>query len=189
MKIRTTLMLALGLAMPVAAAGQTSGTYVLEGSSYSITVQFAPGTLTVVEPNKTSPYSQVGPNEYHFTNPTNGIKYGLRVLGPNAIEAFKPGSNDPPTMLKLASTSLAADQSPEYDRLMQLAEEYAEKAQSGDAHLWTTCAGAAFARATQPATDAEWWARDAVERLKPIMVDPNVNPCPEVISEEIWAGN
>ena len=192
MKIRTMAAIAaVCLAAPAAVSAQTSGTYVLEGSSYSITVQFGPGTLTVQEPNKVSEYAQVGPNEYHFTNPTNGIAYGLRVLGPDAIEAFKPGSSSPPTMLKLAGASTSLETTPEYDRLMEIAEGYAAKAESGDEspQVWATCAAVAFARATQTDVDAEWYARDAVERLKPILVSPGVNPCPEAISATIWAGN
>lgn len=81
-----------------------NGVYGIPENGYQITVTFGNGTLTVVEPNKTSVYTldPRRPNTYLFTNPNNGIKYGLRVINSNTLEAFKPlenGGETAPTKL------------------------------------------------------------------------------------------
>jgi hypothetical protein len=81
----------------------SNGTYVMDGGAYSINVEFVSDGLQIVEPNKTSLYESTGRGEYQFTNPTNGITYGLRVVDDSTIEAYKPGSSQPATTLKRAS--------------------------------------------------------------------------------------
>src|SRR5688572_19656307 len=89
----------------LASAG-TNGTYVMDGGAYSINVEFVPDGLQIVEPNKTSLYTPTGAGVYEFTNPTNGTRYGLRVIDDSTIEAFKPGTSNPATVLKLSGSNL-----------------------------------------------------------------------------------
>ncbi len=69
----------------------------MDGGAYSINVEFVSDGLQIVEPNKTSMYTPTARGVYEFTNPTNGIRYGLRVIDDSTIEAFKPGSSDAAT--------------------------------------------------------------------------------------------
>ena len=80
----------------------TDGLYAATDNNYRIEVKFAPGKLTVVEPNKTSAYTQ-RPNTriYDFKNPTNGIAYVLEVVNEKSLKAYKPGSPQNFTPLKL----------------------------------------------------------------------------------------
>lgn len=171
-----------------AAWAGNDGTYVLEGGSYSIDVKFGPGTLTVVEPNKTSVYRQQGSsNDYAFTNPTNNITYGLRVVDASTLQAYKPGTNSPPSTLRLRApgpmSSVAASGSAE-----QIAERYAELSESdpANAQTWAQCAAAAMVRAMLPADQANAAVMQSAMLLKMITVNKASSPCPDAIPEALW---
>lgn len=176
------------LLTPSPGRAQTSGTYVLQGSSYSLSVRFGPGGLTVIEPNKESLYTMVGPNEYHFRNPANGILYGLRVLDAESIQAFKPGTDVPPTTLKLASPAAAAEGIVESDELMAVAEKYRDLSVRDPVNVqaWVTCSAAALTRATLDADDADSFIREAVPRLRALLVNESRNPCEDAIPAHFW---
>ena len=59
-------------------AAQTSGTYRLEGGSYTIVVEAAPGVLRVTEPNRVSEYRQVSPGVYQAYSEKTGGTFALR---------------------------------------------------------------------------------------------------------------
>ena len=92
MRLMLIAMAAILVATAAQAAKLSSGTYVMQGGSYSIGVAEQDGTLVVTEPNKTSVYTPAADGSYHFTNPNNGITYGLRIVDDRTIEAFKPGN-------------------------------------------------------------------------------------------------
>lgn len=167
----------------------TNGTYVMDGGSYSINVEFVDGGLQIVEPNKTSLYTLAGNNEYRFTNPTNGITYGLRVLDDSTIEAFKPGSSQPATTLKRSSMTLdAGEANPDSAKYEALARKYAEltATDADNVHAWSACGAAALGWANMPADQAKDMARQSAQLLKSIMVDMSSSPCPDVIPNDVW---
>lgn len=196
--------LALVLAAPV--AGQSSGLYVIDGGGYSIDLTVNGDTLTVVEPNKTSTYVKQGDGSYHFTNPNNGILYGIRIIDDRTIEAFKPGSGNPGTRLSLmgaprgrkapagpdmpgqASAEPNAQPTPAdvvgAQAMHREAERYAALAKSDPLNVQshTACAAVAWKRYTSSAGEADAYAAEIKGMLKELLVDPGSNPCPEVIT-------
>jgi len=168
----------------------TDGTYVMDGGAYSINVQFTADGLQIVEPNKTSLYRETGNNEYQFTNPTNGIVYGLRVLDDETIEAFKPGSSQAATTLKrsIANAYTVDEENPNYAKYSALADKYAELTQSDadNVHVWAACGAAALGWANMPADQAKTMAGQSAALLKSIMTNTGGSPCPEVIPNDVW---
>ena len=189
--MKSVLMSALlaGLSIVSVAQAGTDGTYVMDGGAYSINVEFTAGGIQIVEPNKTSIYRSTGGNEYQFTNPTNGITYGLRVVDDETIEAFKPGSTQPSTMLKRrAAISVNTEGNPDSAKYEALADKYATLAQSDadNAHVWAACGAAALGWATLSADQARTMASQSAAMLKPIMTSSGSSPCPDVIPADVW---
>jgi hypothetical protein len=178
------------LALTSIAAAGSDGTYVMDGGAYSINVQFVADGLQVVEPNKTSLYASTGHGVYQFTNPTNGITYGMRVIDDSTIEAFKPGSTQPATVLKRANAvALSVDEeNPNYAKYSELAEKYVELTQSDadNVHVWAACGAAAMGWANMPADQARTMASQSAALLKSIMTTSGGSPCPEVIPNDVW---
>jgi hypothetical protein len=168
-------------------AAFTSGTYVTADGMYAIQVTTDGANLTVVEPNKTSVYAPAGPGVYHFTNPTNGIAYGLRVIDAQTLEAFKPGSAAAPTRLALRAPGApgATDASDPYTAMAMRYEERS-RSDSDNAHVWTACAAAAMARATSEEAGFRDFTLQLVQMLKPIMVNPTSTPCEDAIPDVLW---
>ena len=78
-----TIALLFALLAPLAQAQSTtsaSGTYMVEGGSYMITVRQDADTLVVVEPNKESPYARQADGSYAFYNPNTDTNYGIRII-------------------------------------------------------------------------------------------------------------
>jgi hypothetical protein len=173
----------------LASAG-TDGTYVLEGGAYSINVKFVSDGLEIVEPNKTSLYTPNGAGAYEFTNPTNGIRYGLRVIDDSTIEAYKPGSSSAPTTLKLSSMNMLEnpEDSPTYDKYSAIAEKYMQLSQTDpdNVHVWTACGAAALAFMHQSEEDALQTASQSAMLLKQIIVDGSGTPCADAIPASVW---
>ena len=168
-----------------AALAEPGGTYVIDGGGYSIDVKMDGGNLTVVEPNKTSVYVKQGDGSYQFTNPTNDITYGLRFVDDSTLEAFKPGSNGEPTILKRfgspessATTADVADS----EKYEALAGHYLELAQSNpdNVQAYTACGGVALKRSQSSKAEADAYAEQMAQMLRQILTDPNSNPCPDV---------
>ena len=202
------LVAALALALAAPAFGQSSGLYVIDGGGYSIDVTMNGDTLTVVEPNKTSTYVKQGDGSYHFTNPNNGILYGIRIIDDRTIEAFKPGSGNPGTRLSLMGqprNKKAPEPGPDMPgkaaendsrsepssadvasskAMHREAERYAALAKSDPLNVQshTACAAVAWKRYTSSASEADAYAAEIKDMLKELLVDPGSNPCPEVIT-------
>jgi hypothetical protein len=172
------------------ASAGTNGTYVMDGGAYSINVEFVPEGLQVVEPNKTSLYTPTAAGVYEFTNPTNSIRYGLRVIDDSTIEAFKPGSSNPPTILKLSGASLVAvdESSASYAQYSAIAEKYLTLSQTDpdNVHVWAACGAAALAFVHQSEDDALRSARQSAMLLKQIIVDGSGTPCADAIPASVW---
>ena len=189
--MKSVLMSALlmGLSFASGAQAGADGTYVMDGGAYSINVEFTADGIQIVEPNKTSLYKATGGNEYQFTNPTNGITYGLRVVNDETIEAFKPGSAQPSTTLKRrAEFSVNTEENPDSAKYEALAEKFMGLSQSDadNVHVWAACGAAALGWATLSADQARSMASQSAAMLKPIMTSAGGSPCPEVIPNDVW---
>jgi hypothetical protein len=180
---------ALALSSAGGVFAQTSGTYATD-TGYSIHVEARGDILEVREPNKTSRYRKTAPGVFEFTNPTNDITYGIRVLNASTLEAFKPGSPHPGTRLALrgGATYKGAAPAGGSERYQKLADTYMERSQSdpANAQAWTTCSAAALARVHHAAAEAERFAHQAATMLK--LLHASSSPCPEVISQSAWDG-
>jgi hypothetical protein len=173
----------------LASAG-TNGTYVMDGGAYSINVEFVPDGLQIVEPNKTSLYTPTAAGVYEFTNPTNGIRYGLRVIDDSTIEAFKPGSSDAATVLKRSGSNLIEvdEDSPTYEKYSAIADKYMSLSQSDpdNVHVWAACGAAALAFVHMSEADALQTAGQSAMLLKQIIVDGSSTPCADAIPASVW---
>jgi hypothetical protein len=171
------------LSLAVAASAAPGGTYVIEGGGYSIDVKADGGNLVVVEPNKTSTYVAQGDGTYEFTNPNNGVTYGIRVIDDSTIEAFKPGTDNPPTRLSLlgslggGTTADIADS----EKWEKLAEQYSERIQSDPANVQANvaCAAVAMKRSVASKDEADAYAAQMLAMLR--QMDASSSPCPEVM--------
>lgn len=101
--------LLFALAASVVSALGTDGLYATTDNNYRTEVRFEPGKLIVVEPNKTSTYTQQdGTPVYLFRNPTNGIEYLIEVMADGkSLKAYKPASPQNFTLLNLVKASAA----------------------------------------------------------------------------------
>lgn len=172
------------LAVSSLAAAEPGGTYVIDGGGYSIDVRMDGDNLVVVEPNKTSPYTRQADGTYQFTNPNNGITYGLRIVSDSTIEAFKPGSAGAPTVLKRFGTpggATAADVA-DAGKYEAIAQHYLELSQSDPDNVQanTACAALALKRSQASKGEADAYAAEMSQMLRQILVDPSANPCPDV---------
>ncbi|MGH8178981.1 MAG: hypothetical protein ACREV5_22195 [Steroidobacter sp.] len=173
-----------------AVSAGTNGTYVMDGGAYSINVEFVAEGLQIVEPNKTSLYTSTSPGVYEFTNPNNGIHYGLRVIDENTIEAFKPGSAQPGTVLKRSggAAMVVDEDNPNYAHYAGIAEKYASMIESDpdSVHAWSACAAAALAWAHMPAAEATQLVIQSATMLKSIMGEGSPTPCDDAIPGKFW---
>lgn len=179
---------ALGVALLGLSAGtlaEPGGTYVIDGGGYSIDMKMDGDTLVVVEPNKTSPYGRQADGSYQFTNPNNGITYGIRIIDDATIEAFKPGSDNSPTRLTRlgggggeATTADVADA----EKYSAIAERYNELAQSDPANIQVhvACAAVALKRSVSSREEADAYAAQMAGMLR--QLDASANPCPDVFT-------
>lgn len=203
MLLATTATAAAVLGVPAAQAQAPAsineGTYQIAGGGYQISVERDGDAIVVVEPNKRSRYTPQPDGTFHFTNPTNGVLYGLRRIDAATIEAFKPDRPDaPPTRLArlggapaVVSTplppSLAAN---EPASVGDVALKYRQQALSDpdNAQTWTACAAAAHKRHLANPGEADAFGAQMATVLKQIAVDPAHSPCPDAIPEALWAG-
>lgn len=155
------LMIFLGLNLPIMTLNAaTSGLYVIEDGYYSVNAEFSSDGLLVIEPNKNSLYKRTeDKEEYVFVNPTNHIKYGIRVIDDATIEAFKPDHPDiNSTILKLKTASAVV--SPAVDNEMdKIARKYQNLSETDNINTqtWTFCALVAMGYATLSQAEAEKW--------------------------------
>jgi hypothetical protein len=192
--IHKTLLALAGCCMATAALAQqfTNGTYGITDGSYSIQVEQSGDALTIVEPNKTSTYARQADGTYHFYNENTDATYGLRVVDADTIEAFKPFvEGNMPTQLDLISAATAAAieaDDGDSDGIGSIAEKYEAMAlsDSSNAHVWSACAAAAYARSTSNEAEFGEYVGLVVQMLKPIMAEAGGTPCADAIPDNLW---
>jgi hypothetical protein len=182
---RVALVVLALVAVPAFAQSElTAGTYILEGGSYTISVEMVDGALVVHEPNKDSPYTRQADGSYHFYNPNTDATYGIRVIDARTIEAFKPGTSNPPSRLVLMNSAVSTGEdvsSEESSRWEELAGQYLERSQTDpdNAQSWTACGAVAMKRSVSTQAEADQYAAQMASMLQ--QLDAGSSPCPEVI--------
>jgi hypothetical protein len=172
------------------AATFSPGTYIVEGGSYSITVDQEGDKLIVVEPNKRSEYAPQGDGSFTFYNPNTDATYGLRVIDDHTIEAFKPGQpgNVPTRLVRLGGAPDAgpAPSGDEEEKWSKLADHYSARIGSdpANAQSWVACSAVALRRSTASKAEADAYAHQMAGMLK--QLDAASSPCPDVILPENW---
>lgn len=186
-------LLAVAGLVPVTAlaADITPGTYMLEGGSYTITIESNGDGLLVKEPNKDSPYARFDDDEFHFYNPNTQTNYGLRYLDERTIEAFKPdvaGNVGSRLVLMNRSGADAVVESDGSARWEQLAQEYSERigTDPDNVQAWAACAGVAMKRSISTVEDADAYARQMAQMLQQMMPAGSASPCSEVMPDRVW---
>lgn len=172
----------LWLVISIANAG-TNGVYVLQGSSYSLKVEFGENTLTTIEPNRTRVYRQVKPDTYEFINQNNrNIRYWMTVIDDRTLEASKPDTDAAPTRLVLQQGRALERVVDINKQWAGLADKYMHLAESDPANTqaWTMCATTAYSRSTMSQADGDAYAAKTAALLKQMGVS-NASPCPDVL--------
>ncbi len=198
----------LGLvALAGAAAAQTAvseGTYVVDGGSYSATVERVGSDIAIVDSNKRSVYTPDGSGRYTYYNPNTGSTFTLEVLDDHRIAASSNGRSPtvlnrvggapakaptPITTVDIPASTIAPDAAPA-DTLGAVARNYQAKAQSDpdNAQAWTACAAAALKRSMSNPPEGDAYAAQMAKVLKLIIVDPAESPCPDAIPPAQWRG-
>jgi tetratricopeptide (TPR) repeat protein len=99
-RVRT--LLAKQAGMRDALRSRADGVYRLaDAPQYRVDISFGPGSLTLVEPSRTSVYVERTPGEYQYSGASNGTVYALRVVARGHLQAFVAGSNIQPVDLVL----------------------------------------------------------------------------------------
>lgn len=187
MNILSRAAVAAGLLLAIGPAMAVSGTFVLEGGSYSITVEEEGANLVIVEPNKRSVYTPAGDGSYRFHNDVTGSDFYMRVLDDDTLEAGRIPQTGSPSILRRLDTGAAMAALEENTELTDLAQRYAERAQSdpANAQAWSFCAAVAFKRAMGEGDDAGEFARNTAQVLQSIL-EGSANPCPDAIPPQYW---
>ncbi|HEY4555919.1 MAG TPA: hypothetical protein VIG68_05730 [Lysobacter sp.] len=187
MKIPMRAALLAALLVPAMPALAVEGTFVLDDGSYSITVEEDGANLVVVEPNKRLVYAPAGDSSYRFHNDVTGSDFYLRVLDDDRLEAGRVPQTGAPSILKRVDTAGAMAAMEANTALTDIAEAYAERAQSepDNAQAWSFCSAVAFKRAMGEGEEAARFARQSAEVLRSILVG-TANPCPDAIPPQYW---
>ena len=184
-----TFALAMLASATVQAATITPGTYMLEGGSYTITIEADGDGLLVREPNKDSPYTRFDEDEFHFWNDNTQTNYGLRYLDDRTIEAFKPDvPGNVGSRLVLVGSGSGIVESDDSARWEQLAQDYSARIESDPANVqaWAACAGVAMKRSVSTVEDADAYARQMAQMLQQMMPAGSPSPCAEVMPDNVW---
>ena len=184
-----TFAVAMLASATVQAATITPGTYMLEGGSYTITIETDGDGLLVREPNKDSPYTRFDEDEFHFWNDNTQTNYGLRYLDDRTIEAFKPDvPGNVGSRLALVGGGTGIVESDDSERWEQLAQDYSARIESDPANVqaWAACAGVAMKRSVSTVEDADAYARQMAQMLQQMMPAGSPSPCGEVMPDNVW---
>ncbi|BAV66158.1 hypothetical protein SCLO_1031180 [Sphingobium cloacae] len=189
------ISVALGQSAPV-----EDGTYMLEGGSYSISVERTDSGIMVHEPNKHSPYRPAGadrPNTYLFFNDNTGYTYGIRGVDSQTIEAFKDVEGNVPTRLKrlggppsarpIRAIDPGPSGAPPEGTDAEVARKYQALSNSDEANRqsWTACSAAALKRSLASGEEADAYGVQVAQMLRLIAVD-DASPCPDAIPQALW---
>lgn len=180
-------------------AAVAPGTYVLEGSGYSIEIEKTDAGIVVHEPNKDSPYQPAGadrPNTFLFFNPNTGYTYGIRGVDNQTIEAFKDVAGNVPTRLTrlggpppepgpgIVKTpdGLGASSDADVTRKYQALS----KSDPDNVQSWTACSAAALKRSLATGAEADAYGIQVAQMLRLIAVDAGTSPCTDAIPQALW---
>ncbi|MDT4834494.1 hypothetical protein FQZ97_681320 [compost metagenome] len=163
-----------------------AGTYVIEGGSYSMTVEQEGNALVVVDSSKRSRYERQGDGSYQYYNPDTGSTFSLRFVDRGRVEADRVPSEGTPTILARVDAPTAANAATDNQAHAAIAQRYSEMAQSDpdNAQAWSMCAAVAFKRSQSDGEDFSRYARQMAETLK--LMDANGNPCSDAIPDIYW---
>lgn len=166
----------------------SSGYYTSSDGNYTITVLFKDKVLTIVEPNKTSPYALVAGNEYHFTNPTNGIEYLIEVVDETTLAMYKPTNRANKYKFYFTGSANKPADNEKFRKFSQIAKSYLEKMKEDpkDAQLWSFCAAAANARSSFNEEGFQEYLSKIIPSMKAILEDKNVCPCKDAIDQDMF---
>lgn len=166
----------------------SSGIYTSSDGYYSITVTFKDKVLTIVEPNKTSPYALVAGNEYHYTNPANGIEYLIEVVDATTLAMYKPTNLANKYKFYFTGSANKPADNEKFKKFSQIAKNYLEKMKEDpkDAQLWSYCAAAANARSSFNDEGLEEYLSKLVPSMKAILENKNVCPCIDAIHPDLF---
>lgn len=189
------VLLACAIVAPCAIAQSndvTPGTYILEGGSYTISLDRDGDGLVVHEPNKDSPYTRQADGSYHFYNPNTDTTYGIRVIDARTIEAFKPfdENNVASRLVLLGGGDTAASSEPPADseRYEAMADRYMTLSQTDtdNAQAWTACGAVAMKRSIATVAEGDAYAAQMAGMLKQMMSEGAGTPCEDAIPSSVW---
>ena len=168
---------------------QSSGTYVVDGGSYSVVVEASGDELVVIEPNKRSVYRRHGKTkEFRAFHESSSSTFTMTVVDDRTLRASRIPQTIPPTMLRLVGAAAAKTAADKQQRFEAIAERYRVLAEgdTDNAQTWSFCAAAAKGWALKSEIDAATYAWRAGQQLKTIMVDPTSTPCRDAIPQSLW---
>lgn len=166
----------------------SSGYYTSTDGNYTITVLFKDKILTIVEPNKKSPYALVAGNEYHFTNPTNGIEYLIEVVDETTLAMYKPANRANKYKFYFTGSANKPANLEKFNKYFSVAKMYLErmKTDAKDAQLWSFCAAAANARSSFNEEGFEEYLSKIIPSMKALLEDKTKCPCTEAIDQDMF---
>lgn len=188
MKITSLLFAILFSVICVAQKIPSAGIYTSTDGYYSITVMFKDKILTIVEPNKTSPYTLVAGNEYYFKNPTNGIEYLIEVVDETTLAMYKPTNRANKYKFYFTGSANTPANNEKFKKFFPIAKNYLEKMKtdSKDAQLWSFCAAAANARSSFNDEGFEEYLSKLVPSMKAILENKTKCPCTDAIDQDMF---
>jgi hypothetical protein len=165
-----------------------SGIYTSTDGYYSITVNFKDKILTIVEPNKTSPYTLVAGNEFYYKNPTNGIEYLIEVVDATTLAMYKPTNRDNKYKFYFTGPAIKPADNEKFRIFSAVAKKFLEKMKEDpkDAQLWSFCAAAANARSSFNNDGFEEYLSKLVPSMKAILENKTKCPCTEAIDQAMF---
>ena len=166
----------------------STGNYTSADGYYTIVISYKDKVLTIVEPNKTSPYKYVSGNEYHFTNPTNGIEYLIEVVDETTLATYKPTNRSNKYFFYFTGTANTPASKEDFAKYFPIAEKYKEKMKEDpkDAQLWSFCAAAANARSSFSKEGYEEYLSKVVPSMKAILEKKDKCPCTDAIDQRLF---
>ncbi|MBW4888089.1 hypothetical protein KXQ82_00115 [Mucilaginibacter sp. HMF5004] len=188
MKILFTCILTCCLLSAFAQIVPLTGTYTTSDGNYNVNILYSNNTLTIVEPNKTSPYKYAKNNIYTFTNPVNNIDYAVEVIDQKTLGCYHPSTPDNVTKLIFNTGTNSMAPKEVIAKYKQIADNYTAKLKTdpSNTQAWAFCAAAALAHAYYNEEGFKIYAAKVARSLKLIIVDKSKCPCEDALPKDIW---
>ncbi len=166
----------------------SAGNYTSADGYYTIIISYKDNILTIVEPNKISPYKLLSGNEYHFTNPTNGIEYLIEVVDETTLATYKPTNRNNKYLFYFTGTANTPASKEDFNKYFPIAQKYKEKMKEDpkDAQLWSFCAAVANARSSFSKEGYEEYVSKVVPSMKVILEQKDKCPCTDAIDQRLF---